>query len=192
MQNVISSCVSGEIQQCHAACANKISARARRRLAHVGDIRHYRCLYHFMVWRLPYLFRKNNPSGPFFIFFLTLFYQIINPIKALSTAFYNMQKGQLRPGPYQELMAVENTITEIPDAKAVKAFNSSIELRNVNFSYGNKEVLRNFNLIVDTRKDHCPGGCFGCGKEHTGRPYPRFHDVTLGEILPRWYQYQRL
>lgn len=126
---------------------------------------------------------KTTLTGPFFIFFLTLFYQIINPIKALSTAFYNMQKGAAALDRIQELMAVENTIQEIPDAQAVKAFNKSIELRHVNFSYGNKDVLRDINLTIEKGKTIALVGASGAGKSTLADLIPRFHDVTSGEIL---------
>jgi ABC-type multidrug transport system fused ATPase/permease subunit len=126
---------------------------------------------------------KTTLTGPFFIFFLTLFYQIINPIKALSTAFYNMQKGAAALDRIQELMAVENTIKEIPDAQPVKAFSNSIELRHVTFSYGSKEVLRNINLTIEKGKTVALVGASGAGKSTLADLIPRFHDVTSGEIL---------
>ncbi len=126
---------------------------------------------------------KTTLTGPFFIFFLTLFYQIINPIKALSTAFYNMQKGSAALDRIQELMAVENTIREIPDAQSVKGFDDSIELRHVSFSYGNKEILRDINLTIKKGKTIALVGASGAGKSTLADLIPRFHDVTSGEIL---------
>ncbi len=138
-----------------------------------------------ILWYGGYLIFSGQTTltGPFFIFFLTLFYQIINPIKALSTAFYNMQKGAAALDRIQELMQVENTITELPDAKAVKAFSNSIELRNVSFSYGNKEVLRNINLVIQKGKTVALVGASGAGKSTLADLIPRFHDVTSGAIL---------
>lgn len=138
-----------------------------------------------ILWYGGYLIFSGQTTltGPFFIFFLTLFYQIINPIKALSTAFYNMQKGAAALDRIQELMDVENTIQEMPDAKAVKAFNNSITLRNVSFSYGNKEVLRNINLTIEKGKTIALVGASGAGKSTLADLIPRFHDVTSGEIL---------
>jgi subfamily B ATP-binding cassette protein MsbA len=53
---------------------------------------------------------QTTLTGPFFLVFIGLFYQIINPLKNLSTAFYNMQKGGAAMDRIQELMSVENSI----------------------------------------------------------------------------------
>lgn len=126
---------------------------------------------------------KTTLTGPFFILFLTLFYQIINPLKALSTAFYNMQKGAAALDRIQELMSVENTITEIPDARSVKEFTGNIEFRNVGFSYGTKEILRNINLTISKGKTIALVGASGAGKSTLADLVPRFHDVSSGSIL---------
>lgn len=127
--------------------------------------------------------RATTLTGPVFLFFITLFYQIINPIKALSTAFYNMQKGAAALDRIQELMNVENTITELPDAKPIKEFNNSIELRNVQFAYGTKEILRGINLTIKKGQTIALVGASGAGKSTLADLIPRFHDVSRGEIL---------
>jgi ATP-binding cassette, subfamily B, bacterial MsbA len=127
--------------------------------------------------------RATTLTGPVFLFFITLFYQIINPIKALSSAFYNMQKGAAALDRIQELMNVENTITELPDAKSIKEFNHSIELRNVQFAYGTKEILRDINLTIKKGQTIALVGASGAGKSTLADLIPRFHDVSGGEIL---------
>lgn len=126
---------------------------------------------------------KTTMTGSFFILFISLFYQIINPLKALSTAFYNMQKGSAALDRIQELMSVQNTITEKPDASAIRSFEHSIELRNVSFSYGNKEVLKNIDLTIPKGKTIALVGASGAGKSTLADLIPRFHDVSGGEIL---------
>jgi ABC-type multidrug transport system fused ATPase/permease subunit len=127
--------------------------------------------------------RATTLTGPVFLFFITLFYQIINPIKALSTAFYNMQKGAAALDRIQELMNVENTITELPDARPIKEFNNNIELRNVQFAYGTKEILRGIDLTIKKGQTIALVGASGAGKSTLADLIPRFHDVSGGEIL---------
>ena len=55
---------------------------------------------------------QTTLTGPFFLVFIGLFYQIINPIKNLSTAFYNIQKGTAAIDRMEEFLSVENTIKE--------------------------------------------------------------------------------
>jgi subfamily B ATP-binding cassette protein MsbA len=127
--------------------------------------------------------RATTLTGPVFLFFITLFYQIINPIKALSSAFYNMQKGAAALDRIQELMNVENTIKELPDARPIKEFNNTIELRNVQFAYGTKEILRGINLTIKKGQTIALVGASGAGKSTLADLIPRFHDVSGGEIL---------
>ncbi len=138
-----------------------------------------------ILWWGGYLIFTGGTSltGPFFLFFITLFYQIINPIKALSTAFYNMQKGAAALDRIQELMQVENTIKELPDAKPVRTFTDSIELRNVSFAYGAKQILNQVNLKIRKGSTVALVGASGAGKSTLADLIPRFHDVSGGELL---------
>lgn len=122
-------------------------------------------------------------TGPFFIMFIGLFYQIINPIKNLSTAFYNIQKGSAAVARIEQFLNTENVIKELPDAKNISGFNDAIELRNVHFSYGNKKILDGINLTVRKGKMVALVGSSGAGKSTLADLVPRFHDVTAGEVL---------
>jgi len=122
-------------------------------------------------------------TGPVFLFFISLFYQIINPIKALSSAFYNMQKGAAALDRIQALLDVENTIVEKEDAKPVKEFTQSIEFRNVSFAHGKKEILSGIDLTIEKGKTVALVGASGAGKSTLADLIPRFHDVVAGEIL---------
>src|SRR5690606_29543096 len=86
-----------------------------------------------ILWYGGYLIFSGQTTltGPFFILFISLFYQIINPIKSLSSSFYNMQKGSAALDRIQELMNVENTIVEKESAQPIKTFKEKLELRNV-------------------------------------------------------------
>ncbi|HEY9177988.1 MAG TPA: ABC transporter ATP-binding protein, partial [Flavipsychrobacter sp.] len=122
-------------------------------------------------------------TGPFFIMFIGLFYQIINPIKNLSTAFYNIQKGSAAVARIEQFLNTENTIKELPNAKNIDGFNDAIELKNVHFSYGNKKILDGINLTIRKGKMVALVGSSGAGKSTLADLVPRFHDVTAGEVL---------
>jgi subfamily B ATP-binding cassette protein MsbA len=126
---------------------------------------------------------KSSLTGAFFIGYISLFYNLITPIKSLSQSFYNMQKGSAALDRIQELLQAENTIVEIPDAKSINSFNNSIELKNVGFSYGKKEILKNINLTIQKGKTIALVGASGAGKSTLADLIPRFHDVSSGEIL---------
>jgi ABC-type multidrug transport system fused ATPase/permease subunit len=138
-----------------------------------------------ILWYGGYLIFNGSKTltGPWFIAFIGLFYQVINPMKNLSTAFYNMQKGVAALDRIQALMHVENTITETPDAQDIQDFKHEIELKNVSFFYGDKKILNGINLTIKKGKTIALVGASGAGKSTLVDLIPRFHDVAAGQIL---------
>jgi ABC-type multidrug transport system, ATPase and permease components len=126
---------------------------------------------------------ESSLTAPAFIFYIGLFYQIINPLKNLSTAFYNIQKGTAAIDRIEHLLNVENTVKEIPAAKSISTFEHAIEFKNVHFSYGAKKILNGINLKIEKGKTIALVGASGAGKSTLVDLIPRFHDVTEGELL---------
>lgn len=126
---------------------------------------------------------RTTLTGPWFLMYITLFYSIINPVKNLSNAFYNMQKGTAALDRIEHLMQAENTVKELADAKPIKEFNNRIEFRNVHFSYGNKRILDGIDLTIEKGKTIALVGASGAGKSTLADLVPRFHDVSQGAIL---------
>ncbi|HET8572719.1 MAG TPA: ABC transporter ATP-binding protein [Edaphocola sp.] len=127
--------------------------------------------------------KSTSLTGPWFIAYIGLFYQIINPLKNLSAAFYNMQKGSAALDRIGHLLAVENNLLEQPDARSVDAFKDNIEFRNVSFAYGDKQVLDDISFKIQKGKTVALVGASGAGKSTIADLIPRFHDVSEGEIL---------
>ena len=126
---------------------------------------------------------QSSLTGPFFLTYIGLFYMIINPIKNLSTALNNVQKGAAALDRIEHLLNADNTITDQSDAKSISTFSQSIELKDVRFAYGDKVILDNINLTIQKGKTIALVGPSGAGKSTLADLIPRFHDVTAGEIL---------
>lgn len=126
---------------------------------------------------------QTSLTGPFFIQYISLVYLIINPLKNLSSAFYNVQKGTAALERIEHLLNAENNLTEIPNAKTIRGFEKTVEFKNVNFSYGNKKIIDGINLKIEKGKTIALVGASGAGKSTLVDLVPRFHDVTAGEIL---------
>ena len=122
-------------------------------------------------------------DGAWFLTYIGLFSQIINPFKNLSSAFSNVQKGTAALERIEQLLDVENTINESPNAKPIKSFEHNIEFKNVSFAYGDKTILDGINLTIEKGKMVALVGASGAGKSTFADLVPRFHDVTGGEIL---------
>src|SRR5690606_2246047 len=67
--------------------------------------------------------------------------------------------------------------------KVITSLNEGIQLENVHFSYGDKEVLKGINLTVPKGKTVALVGPSGGGKSTLVDLIPRFLDVSDGHVL---------
>ncbi len=118
-----------------------------------------------------------------FLAYLALFYNIINPVKSLSTSFSNMRKGSAAIARIEELLGTPQTIDENPQGKSLAAFQHQIEFRNVRFAYGEKIVLHDIQFTLAKGKTIALVGSSGSGKSTLADLLARFHDVTDGQVL---------
>jgi ATP-binding cassette, subfamily B, bacterial MsbA len=118
-----------------------------------------------------------------FLGFLGIFYNIINPAKALSTSFSNMRKGGAAINRIEEILKTPITVDDNPNGKQLHSFNEKIEFRNVCFAYDDAVILDNINFTVLKGKTVALVGSSGAGKSTLADLVPRFHDVTGGEVL---------
>lgn len=117
-----------------------------------------------------------------FIMFISLFYFLINPLKALSQVFYNLHQGKASLERIDKILEAENAILDLPEAISIHNFSDSIEFKNVSFSYEGKRVLHQINLRIPKGKTIALVGASGAGKSTLADLIPRFHDATEGEI----------
>jgi len=127
--------------------------------------------------------RDHTLEPAFFIGYIVAFTQIINPVKNLSSALNQVQKGSAAIARMEEVLQTKNVIEEAPNALPVRAFNDRIELRNVRFAYGEKIILDGIDLTIEKGKTIALVGSSGAGKSTLADLIPRFHDVSSGEIL---------
>jgi ABC-type multidrug transport system fused ATPase/permease subunit len=122
-------------------------------------------------------------SADSFIYYLTIFYLIIAPVKEFSKASYSIQKGLASLERVDKILLTENNIPEPESAEKMTAFGESIEYRNLSFKYANDWVLRNINLVVPKGKTVALVGQSGSGKSTMVDLLPRFYDPQEGELL---------
>jgi subfamily B ATP-binding cassette protein MsbA len=118
-----------------------------------------------------------------FLAYIAIFTQLIQPLKSLSSASYNIQKGAASIERIENLINENVVIKELPDAKELKVFSHSIEFRNVSFGYEDTMILKNINLTVGKGKTIALVGSSGAGKSTLADLVPRFIDVSGGEVL---------
>ncbi len=118
-----------------------------------------------------------------FLAYIAIFTQLIQPLKALSSASYNIQKGAASIERIENLVNEKVSIQELPDAKELRSFTHSIELKNVSFGYDDTSILKNINLTIEKGKTVALVGSSGAGKSTLADLIPRFIDPTGGEVL---------
>lgn len=122
-----------------------------------------------------------------FIFYMTIFYSIINPAKDLSKTGYAVSKGMAALARIDKILDAENPIKD--PAKPVKIpaelqETPAIEFRGVSFKYDgdDRTVLDNINLKVPKGKTVAIVGQSGSGKSTLVDLIPRFYDVSEGSV----------
>ena len=127
----------------------------------------------------------NSPiSAASFIYYLTILYSIINPLKDFSKASYNIPRGLASMERIDKILDSENPIVEKEDAVSTDGLKQGIEIRDLTFSYdGEKNVLNNINLTIEKGKTVALVGQSGSGKSTLVDLIPRYYDVTSGEVL---------
>jgi subfamily B ATP-binding cassette protein MsbA len=120
--------------------------------------------------------------GDFFAYIL-IFSQIIQPLKNLSAASYNIRKGAASVERIEHLINEDVVIKEIANPVKLQSFNDCIEFKNVSFSYEDKIILDGINLKIEKGKTVALVGSSGAGKSTLVDLVPRFHDTVKGELL---------
>lgn len=132
------------------------------------------------------ILRTDNPpiDAPTFIFYMIMLYSVLNPLKDLSKAGYNIPKGMASVERVNKILAAENNIKDPVNPKPFKGFNQEISIQHVCFSYNDsKEILTDINMTIGKGKTIALVGQSGSGKSTLVDLIPRYHDVCAGEIL---------
>lgn len=136
-----------------------------------------------VLWFGGSLILKGNSllDASVFIYYLTIFYLIINPAKDLTKASYSIQRGLASIERIDKILDAENKITE--KEKPIKLeFNKEIVFKNVWFKYEDEWVIKGMNLNIEKGKTIALVGQSGSGKSTLVDLLPRFYDVQKGEI----------
>ena len=118
-----------------------------------------------------------------FIYYMVVFYSIINPAKDLSKAMYSIQKGLASMERVDRILGAENPITDPAHPREITAFKGEVSYHDVTFSYDKETpVARNVSFTIAPGETVALVGASGSGKSTLADLLPRFYDVDGGSI----------
>ena len=118
-----------------------------------------------------------------FMGYIVLFYTVLNPIKLITTSYYNIQKGEASAERIMQVLNTENSIKDKPNAIVKSTFENQIEFKNISFKYKKEYVLKDFSLTIKKGETVALVGQSGSGKSTLANLITRFYDVNKGDIL---------
>lgn len=116
-----------------------------------------------------------------FIYYLVIFYSIINPAKDFSRSSYAIRRGFASLERVDMILLAQNDITD-PKEPVDIAFHHSISFKDVSFKYEDTWVLKDINLSIKKGQTVAIVGASGSGKSTLVDLLPRFYDVQKGGV----------
>lgn len=125
---------------------------------------------------------RTSMDAAGFIYYMVIFYSIINPAKDLSKAAYSIQKGLASMERVDKILNARNPISDPKRPVPIPAKFKSIDYENVSFSYGTNEVIKDVTLHIPAGATVALVGQSGSGKSTLADLLPRFYDVASGRV----------
>jgi ABC-type multidrug transport system fused ATPase/permease subunit len=124
----------------------------------------------------------SSIDAPKFIYYLIIFYSIINPAKELSKAVYAIQKGLASMERVDRILKAENPIRDPENPKHIDRLKGEIDYKNVMFAYDTVPVVNDVSLHIPAGATVAIVGQSGSGKSTLADLLPRFYDIESGAI----------
>lgn len=127
-----------------------------------------------------YYYSKGQLSVFAAFSFILLSQEFFLPLRRLGALFHVAMNG----------ITAANSLFEILDLESIEDFKNvlkdekvDVEVKNLNFSYGEKEILRDLNMKIKSNKITAIVGESGCGKSTLAKLVGGFERNYDGEIL---------
>jgi len=127
---------------------------------------------------------QNNLTGGQFVSYLAAVVMLIDPIALLTSNYNEFKQGEASIDRVFELLNMQPTVMEHPDALNLPQVTGKVEYQDVEFAYKpDQPVLTRLNLLALPGEAIALVGHSGSGKTTLAHLLPRFYDPQAGHIL---------
>src|SRR5215475_1995559 len=136
------------------------------------------------LWYGGYRVIQGETTPGTFFSFLTGLMMLYGPVRKLSNSSNQIQQAVPAAERVFELLDLEQTVVDRPQARPLHALRETIAFEHVCFQYdgGTGTVLHDISLVVNKGDMVAFVGMSGAGESTLADLIPRFHDVTSGRI----------
>ncbi|NBU35396.1 MAG: ABC transporter ATP-binding protein [Bacteroidetes bacterium] len=129
------------------------------------------------------VFHKQIDAATFFAF-LFAFFNVIDPAKSFSRAYFDIRKGLAAMARIEEIIDYQPEILSPINSKPFTQFQKGITFKDVTFNYPQSEnnVLQNISFTLEKGKKIALVGASGSGKTTICDLIVRFYDPSSGDI----------
>lgn len=140
----------------------------------------YLLLFFLGAWQIS----QGNLTGSEFVSYGAAVALLIDPIAMVTSNYNEFKQGEASVDRIFELVAIQPTVVEKPDAIALPVVTGKVEYRNISFAYKpGQPVLQNLSLLALPGERIALVGASGAGKTTLVNLLPRFYDPQSGQIL---------
>lgn len=125
----------------------------------------------------------NDFKGEQFIGFIIVFSQLLVPVQNIAKNTANLSKAKASQDRIDEILNLDEKIKDPETPLCLHPLSKGIRFKEVNFAYGDIDVLKQINFDMPLGKTVALVGESGSGKSTIADLLPRFYEVKAGGIF---------